>query len=587
MKEMEARAVSVVLLCGGLGSRWCSAASRPKPTNDVLGMPMIRRVLDAVLETTAVDELTVVTSPGGGARLRAYLELVYPAVRFVLVEVPYQTRGPAETALLGLRQLQLLPSHGSCVAGRQLLLLDNDCVYQGLDLAALPHGSFLVCTPESTDGPTHFSYVAVEQQNGTGTVVVDITERHKAGDDTLVCMGGYGFADIDTCMRCCRQAVMACPPTQEPYMSSAVRALLASGGTVAAVVLPEAFTIGTPLDVSINSSRLRSPPLDSDCSEGMLVPPDDAPSPPFRSMRDHVVQLVPWPPESSELAVQKTGPRSTLEAETAYYLAVAGSAAARHMFPELLSFSPEGNDRWSLVLERVRGGARLSDVYAAGLLSADCMRAVVTQACALHDSAPEYSACLAHASDASIRRHYLGKLEARAAVVADYPFPDARQVLEAVRNRAHTFLHSELCTADLHPVIHGDLWFSNVLLSSAGRHPFVFIDPRARFDGRQTTSGHRCYDWAKMYMSIAGLDVALDHGADVDGAARAEVEAAFWGSLAAHGAVADEGGRTAVRCLAAVLMHGTFFSYGPDLQPSRRELAWTLLKRVLAETGGG
>ena len=581
---MEARAVSVVVLCGGLGSRWCSAgSSRPKPTNDVLGMPMIRRVLDAVLTSPVVEKLAVVTSPGGSARLRAYLEHVYPAVRFVFVEVPYQTRGPAETALLGLRQLQLLPSYGSCVARRQLLLLDNDCIYQGLDLAALPHGSFLLCTPESTCGPTHFSYVAVEQKNGT--VVVDVTERHKASDETLVCMGGYGFADIDTCMRCCRQAVLACPPTQEPYMSSAVRALLASGDPVAAAVLPEAFTIGTPLDVCINASRLQSPPHDSDGSDGLLVPPDDAPPPPFRSMRDHVVQLVPWGPELSELAVRKTGPRSTLGAEAAYYLAVARSVTARHMFPQLLSFSQEGHARWSLVLERVRGGARLSDVYAAGLLSAGCMRAVVAQACALHDSASESPVGLVRATDASIRRHYLGKLEARAAVVADYPFPDAREVLEAVRIRANAFLQSELCTADLHPVIHGDLWFSNVLLSSAGRHPFAFVDPRARFDGRPTTCGHRCYDWAKMYMSIAGLDVALDHGAEVDNATRAEVEAAFWGSLATHGAVADEGGRNTIRCLAAVLMHGTFFSYGPDLQPSRRGLAWTLLKRVLGETG--
>ena len=535
------------MLCGGMGTR-CPVKGRSKPLNDIMGRPMIRRVLDVLLQS--IDEMAIVTSC---PQLRAYVERRYPHVRFAFADTPYQTRGPAETALLGLRQLEHF-----CDANKQVLVLDNDCVYTGVDLCSgLPQGNFLICThAPALGGPTHFSFVDAIPGS---TKVIDIRERDSGGGE-LVCMGGYGFADLATCMRCCEMAVMLAPVGTEPYMSSAMRSMLPA---VSAVILPDAFTVGTPLDIQINADKMCHDAV----PDHMLPEPDESRcnNSRFRSMCDNTVQLVSW---GDTTAVHKSGPVDVIAAEVAYYNALfARSPAASTMFPKMLAAG-----KGFMVLERVTGGARLSDLYAAGLLSPQLVHHVIQQARELHTS----SRLNATLHDIDVERHYLGKLERRAAIATDYPFADAEEVTEQVRLLGRKFVDF-VRHAPVEPVIHGDLWFSNVLLSTSPERPVVFIDPRARFDGQATTCGHRFYDWAKMLMSITGLDVALDHGMLVDPQTRTVVEASFWSGLAL---TADE--QKNVQGLAAVLMHGTFFSFPSDLPIDRRQLAWQMLKDLVA-----
>jgi thiamine kinase-like enzyme len=57
------------------------------------------------------------------------------------------------------------------------------------------------------------------------------------------------------------------------------------------------------------------------------------------------------------------------------------------------------------------------------------------------------------------------------------------------------------------PYIHGDLWFSNILLTY--NNEIKVIDMKGKMDNIFTTSGDIMYDYGKLYQSILGYDKVL------------------------------------------------------------------------------
>jgi thiamine kinase-like enzyme len=56
-------------------------------------------------------------------------------------------------------------------------------------------------------------------------------------------------------------------------------------------------------------------------------------------------------------------------------------------------------------------------------------------------------------------------------------------------------------------VIHGDLWFSNIIITYEGE--IKLIDMRGSVDGFLTLGGDPLYDYAKIYQSLLGYDNIL------------------------------------------------------------------------------
>jgi hypothetical protein len=56
-------------------------------------------------------------------------------------------------------------------------------------------------------------------------------------------------------------------------------------------------------------------------------------------------------------------------------------------------------------------------------------------------------------------------------------------------------------------VIHGDFWFSNILISY--KDEYKFIDMKGLVCERETLSGDRVYDYAKILQSLIGFDSIL------------------------------------------------------------------------------
>ena len=103
----------------------------------------------------------------------------------------------------------------------------------------------------------------------------------------------------------------------------------------------------------------------------------------------------------------------------------------------------------------------------------------------------------------AVLNNYTVKLSERFKNKNDYPFADAEIVFKQIIDGINQYSDIKIV-----PFIHGDFWFSNILLTYDDE--FKFIDMKGQVDGTLTISGDMYYDYGKLYQSILGYDLILN-----------------------------------------------------------------------------
>lgn len=193
----------------------------------------------------------------------------------------------------------------------------------------------------------------------------------------------------------------------------------------------------------------------------------------------------------------------------------------RSLFPTFhgATISPEG--RIHLKLEKI-SGIPLSFVFQHKTYSLSLFRQLLTMTHQLHQTTPAppkpssgSQIDLSEAAPSTSSRldtiHYINnyfpKIEARFKNREDYSFPQAESQYKAIKERVHAYTTSEQFEQNIVDVIHGDLWFSNILLTS--KDGYKVLDMKGLVSGHKTLSGDRCYDYSKLLQSLMGFDAAL------------------------------------------------------------------------------
>ena len=101
----------------------------------------------------------------------------------------------------------------------------------------------------------------------------------------------------------------------------------------------------------------------------------------------------------------------------------------------------------------------------------------------------------------NIHNNYFKKMRDR--FNNDYFFEDAQQVFDRVIGDL-----SQNYAPEIVGMIHGDFWFSNIILDYQDK--YRLIDMRGQIDGVLTMNGDKYYDYGKMYQSILGYDLVLN-----------------------------------------------------------------------------
>ncbi len=631
----------VIILCGGAGTRFGDSVY-PKPMNLVRGVPMIYHVLDSL----ACDHITFVYNRGLDAvGFRQYVLNTFTGRHFDFVGIDFQTRGPAETLLLGLKSLY---------GDEQLLVLDNDNVYNGVDLSALPSGNFVLYNNNPT-GLAHYSFVKLDDDSN----VAEIEERRQISD--YVCVGGYGFANLNVCSDFCKQLIR--DDTGESFLSQVVGRMLRSGLAVKGHHSPNVFSIGTEKDISLNSSKLTPYKLRVvfDLDNTLVTWPNIYKDYNTVKRIEHIAQFsaqlrnqghevvictarntvtcghnvgkvlknvglttleslrqlgieydeihfgkpygdiyiddkafntydealfrklgfYDFQPTTckdefktnkyntitriNKAVVQKSGP--ALEGEIFFYKVLSAVPQLADLFPRFIQHE---NDT-SFLMEYVNG-TELSKLYFEGLLQPQALLHLLDTVHDMHKHALDDGSGV---NQHDVFPHYMVKFEERAARRGDFPFADFDRVRDIIRADMESFLKS---APPLNDVIHGDLWFSNIMIYKG---EFKFFDMRGKFNDKPSVKGHRVYDWAKIYQSILGLDAVINYGAPIDAKVQREAVETFWRHLVSRGFIQPDD-RAIIVKLTGYLIFNTFHAYDKSFPVCRKQMIWDLVKACVA-----
>ena len=105
-------------------------------------------------------------------------------------------------------------------------------------------------------------------------------------------------------------------------------------------------------------------------------------------------------------------------------------------------------------------------------------------------------------TEKNIKNNYIEKMKNRFNK-QDYYFEDADDVFLDIIVDIETHFNSVIS-----PVIHGDFWFSNIILTY--EDTYKLVDMKGIIDGVLTLNGDIYYDYGKLYQSILGYDLILN-----------------------------------------------------------------------------
>jgi hypothetical protein len=203
--------------------------------------------------------------------------------------------------------------------------------------------------------------------------------------------------------------------------------------------------------------------------------------------------------------------------------AAAAAAAATAVVPEALSPSPSAPAAAAaasyieLTLELVRG-IPLYTLFQNQMLEGYVLAALLGALDRLHgtssstSSSPTPPPVPVTLTRDSLTRHYLSKMKVRFSDARLYCYDDCGVLTAELTRRLEAYVAGTSGGGgrgmrEPVPVVHGDCWFSNVVVT--GGDEVKLLDMRGLVDGALTLNGDRVYDYAKVLQSLLGFDEAL------------------------------------------------------------------------------
>jgi hypothetical protein len=191
----------------------------------------------------------------------------------------------------------------------------------------------------------------------------------------------------------------------------------------------------------------------------------------------------------------KTGPRQFIRGELYYYQQIPIKLSS--FFPKLLQYTEINEQTVTIELEYVKG-LPLFYLYKHKLVTPKIIDELFDRLHTIHTFEKDVNI-----SEEHVRNNYFEKIKKRFENKSDYPFEDANEVYCEIVAGLESNYSSEIV-----PVIHGDFWFSNIIMKYDDS--FTFIDMKGQVDGVLTIAGDRYYDYGKLYQSIIGYDLVLN-----------------------------------------------------------------------------
>lgn len=573
---------------------------------------------------------------------KEYLINTYRSVTFDFIELPFQTRGPAESLYVGLKSVEY---------EGQVVVLDNDNVYEGMNLSQLPPGNFVIYNDNPT-GLTHYSFVQL-----MGPTVSSIAERNPIS--CHICMGGYGFQSVDVCRQYCKMVIMEDALT-ESYLSKVIQRMILDGHIINSHYLPLSFSLGTEKDIILNMSRLKKPKLRVvfDLDNTLVTYPTVAKDYSTVKVIPHIARLVQYLRKAGHYIIIHTA-RNMVSSEhnVGRVLKSVGLSTLESLqnlgieYDEIIFGKPYGDlyiddksfNTFDFRVFKQMGFFDIPDSLQPPFRSNRYNRVIRVDKRIINKQGPNlageiffykavadsvvshmFPSLLSHDSDESIFLSFINGSSLQKLYVEGLLQEDLiRKLLDTVIELHRAPLNDGVTISendihmhyikkfeerskvaddypfdDFHAVytavksaIHAfldlrrpvDLIIHGDLWFSNImylRSQFKFFDMRGKFNEKLTIKGHRIYDWSKLYQSIVGLDAVIEYGEMIAPATRGRAETIFWDHLLMRGAITKDD-IPFIKRMTGYLVYNTFHAYDVDFPPTRKAMVWSLVKECI------
>lgn len=588
--------MKVIILCGGSGERM-NGYSMPKPLNMIWAKPAIYYTLCKLPDY--VTSLNFIMSQHlDNYNFEPIIKNLFRKKICNFYRLPYFTRGPVETALLGIQEMRKDIQIDNME--EPLVFIDNDVFYEfPPDFFINNYNNHFLGYCKDTTGSEAYSFLKFDINNN----IIDIQEKCRISND--FCCGIYGFKSVSSFFDISKKFLQI-HHEQEYYMSFLFQMLIHEKQIITGIKFPNACHLGSLTEVQNNINSIPIPKLricfdlDNTLVSYPYIVGDYKSVKPItdmielaknlhnmghtiiiytaRRMETHKYNIgavvkdiardtidildnyeIPYDElifgkpiadiyiddrainpyrndfaslglifqQSTEEPVNKlpnnkynkvilknkdiikSGPKHILLGELDFYKNIPIDSNIINMFPKLLDYSVDNNNI-SMRLEYIKG-IPLYYLYKTGLLTQDIISNLFLYLDILHHTTNNKEL----PSIAQVNNNYIKKLETRFLNDCDYPFDkqDVTMVQQLCMDKIKTYCYGNLIKKNICHIIHGDFWFSNIILEF--KKNIKAIDMKGHLNGYITMSGDSYYDYAKLFQSFLGYDIIL-YGDKID-----------------------------------------------------------------------
>jgi capsule biosynthesis phosphatase len=545
-----------IILCGGIDRK----TSLPNPLNYVNG----KHLIEYIIENIPSNEIYIFYN----IYLKEYNfeEIVinlFKQKTIHFVKIDYLTRGPAETAYIGLNQINISDNDG-------LMFIDNDNVH---NIPKLENGNFIGYG--SNKNHESFSFIKIENN-----FITNIEEKNKISDN--YCCGIYGFINQTIFIKYCKKLI----ESNHFYLSQIYKLMIEDKHAIKPVPIQYTKLIDTENKLTAKPLRICFD-LDNTLVTNPLIPDDYSTVNPLqkniallqhlkklgheiiiytaRRMKTHknnigkvikdialvtIQTLERFNIEYDELIFgkpiadiyiddkalnpyinnisyfginveeneyvhnkvdnnkfNKIVKQNNIIKKSGPYSILKGEIYYyQHLPLSIKSFYPQLNDynkidnRIELSIEYIEG-IPLFYLYKNKLLTTAHIDKLFTLLDKIHNCDH-----LLNITEQNIKNNYIKKIQDRYNKV-DYFFEDADKIFHTIIGELERTYDPQISC-----VIHGDFWFSNIILNY---DDIKLIDMKGQVDGILSLNGDKYYDYGKMYQSILGYDLIIN-GCNMD-----------------------------------------------------------------------
>ena len=265
-----------------------------------------------------------------------------------------------------------------------------------------------------------------------------------------------------------------------------------------------------------------------------------------------------------ENKVIKEGPSNKLKAEYLMYKLVSGDNTLQQFFPYIYSYIEKENT--SIIELHYIEGVTLYNKYKNCILIKEDLINILDMVELFHNKIYEITI-----NEDDIKNYYYDKLYSRITDKIQYPFDDLIQVKEKLFILLEKML--ETYKINIVPFIHGDLWFSNIIING---NIIKVIDVRGMIGKIYTTNGDKIYDYAKLYQSILGFDYII-YGDKINEMYLSKTCILFEDELKKRNIDI-----THIKYMTLILMAGSIY-FIDDFK--KKLTVWNLIKKIMHECG--